>query len=153
MGLTDYVCEEAIRMDLAARERDEAVGELLEALVESGELPAELLDGLLRAVLEREKLGSTAIGRGLAVPHARREELDRILVCFGYSAEGIAFNALDGEPVHHIFLVVAPKGQAEEYLAIMQRITRLVQNEDFRRFVARTRTAEEVVALMREMAG
>lgn len=153
MGLTQYLCEEAIRMDLAARERDDAVRELLEALVGAGQLPGGLLDGLLRAVVEREKLGSTAIGRGLAVPHARREELDRILLCFGYSGPGVAFNSLDGEPVHHIFLVVAPKGQADEYLSVMQRITRLVQNEDFRRFVAGARTAEEVVGLIKEMAG
>jgi len=151
MALADYLCRDAVCMDLAARQRDDAIRALLNALVESGHLSADELGGLLRAILDREALGSTAIGRGLAVPHARWQGLDGVLVCFGYSRAGVAFNALDGEPVHQIFLVVAPKGEADEYLNVMQRITRLVRNSDFRRFVAAAKTEKDLVELISEM--
>ncbi len=114
-------------------------------------MPARLLEAALQAILDRESLGSTAIGRGIAVPHARLEQLEDILVAFGFSAKGVEFNSLDRQPVHQIFLVIAPKNHTEEYVSVMERITRLVQNADFRRFVAQTSTAEEVVELVEEM--
>lgn len=151
MALADYLCKEAICLDLRARERDEAIGALLQRLVAGDMMPGKLVQQALDAVLDRERLGSTAIGRGLAVPHARLDGLDRILVAFGYSAGGVEFSALDGEPVRQIFLVVAPKGNADEYVNVMERITRLVQNDDFRRFVSHVGSADEVLELIEEM--
>jgi len=151
MALSDYLCKEAICMDLAPRKRDDAVRALLETLVAAGSLPAGALGRALTAILEREKLGSTAIGCGVAVPHARLEELDRILVAFGFSAEGVEFRALDSQPVHEVFVIIAPKGQAAQYLEVMQRITHLVQNSDFRRFLAHTKSSDDVISLIQEM--
>ncbi|MCK4284379.1 MAG: PTS sugar transporter subunit IIA, partial [Candidatus Brocadiae bacterium] len=94
---------------------------------------------------------STAIGRSVAVPHARLEGLEQILVAFGYSRGGVEFNALDGEPVRQVFLVIAPKGSADEYIGVMERITRLVQNADFRRFVAQLKSAGALLELVEEM--
>ncbi|MFO8007100.1 MAG: PTS sugar transporter subunit IIA [Candidatus Brocadiia bacterium] len=151
MPLADYLSTKAICMHLEPEERDGAVRRMLERLVEGEIMPGQLLDGALKAILDRESLGSTAIGRGIAVPHARLEELEDILVAFGFSAKGVEFNSLDRQPVHQIFLVIAPKNHTEEYVSVMERITRLVQNADFRRFVAQTSTAEEVVELVEEM--
>ena len=151
MALADYLSTAAICMNLASEERDAAVRSLLQSLVEGDIMPAGLLEAALEAILDRESLGSTAIGRGIAVPHARLEQLEDILVAFGFSAKGVEFNSLDRQPVHQIFLVIAPKNHTEEYVSVMERITRLVQNADFRRFVAQTSTAEEVVELVEEM--
>ena len=85
------------------------------------------------------------------MPHARLEGIEKTLVAFGYSSAGVTFNALDGEAVHEIFLVVAPRASAGEYIEVMQRITRLIQDQDFRRFVSRARCPAEVVDLIAEM--
>ncbi len=151
MGLADYLWPESICMGLHTRQRDEAVRELLGRLAETAPLSDELVEEALEAVLQREQLGSTAIGRGVAVPHARVEELDSVLVAFGYSESGVAFEALDRQPVHEIFLVIAPRDHTEEYVGVMERITRLVQDDDFRRFVSRAKTPGEVVELIQEM--
>jgi len=151
MALADYLCREAIRMEMQSAERDEAIKELLEGLVEAGALSDELAPRALDAVLDRERLGSTAIGRAVAVPHAMLAELDRIIVAFGYSPGGVEFNALDGEPVHQIFLVLAPRNCADEYIGVMERITHLVQNEDFRRFSAQADSPDGLVELVQEM--
>ncbi len=153
MTLADYLCEEAICVDLQTAEREESIRALLATLVAGNRLGADLVEPALQAILEREKLGSTAIGRGVAVPHARLDELGTILVAFGYSEQGVEFRALDGEPVNQIFLVIASKDHTEDYIALMERITRLVQNDDFRRFVAQTSGAQEVIELIREMDG
>jgi mannitol/fructose-specific phosphotransferase system IIA component (Ntr-type) len=151
MALADYLSEDVVCMDLLSQKRTEVIRALLEMLVAGKRMPAKLVDRALGAILDREKLGSTAIGRGVAVPHARMEELDKVLVAFGFSARGVEFNALDTKPVHEVFLVIAPKAGADEYLDLMERITRLVQNDDFRRFVSRAKGAKEVMELIKEM--
>ena len=151
MALADYLSENLVCMDLQSRERDEVIRDLLNMLVASKAMPAKLVERALAAILDRERLGSTAIGRGVAVPHARLEELDEVLVAFGYSRPGVQFSALDSQPVHDVFLVIAPKGRADEYLDLMERITHLVQNDDFRRFVSRAQGQREVIELIKEM--
>ncbi len=151
MALVDYLCEGAVCMELREDERDDAIRALLHNLVGGRLVPDDLVEAALEKIIAREELGTTAIGKGVAVPHARLEGLEKALVAFGYSSEGIEFNALDGQPVHQVFLVVAPRDHTDEYIAIMERITRLVQNPDFRRFVAQSSNAEEVIELVAEM--
>ncbi len=153
MVLTDYLRASAICTNLEVSQRDDAVRSLLEAFVDTGEMPADLLETALEAILDRERLGSTAIGRGVAVPHARLAELEDILVGFAFSPAGVEFNALDGAPVHEVFLIIAPKDRTDEYVTVMEGITRLVQNADFRSFVSQAAGAEDVLALIEEMAG
>ena len=151
MALADYLTTESVCMDLATSQRDDALRILLAKLVEAGALPPDLVEKALDALVMREALGSTAIGNGVAVPHARMEELTDMAVGFGHSRTGIEFRSLDGEPVRAVFVVLAPKEGAEAYLDVMQRITRLVQSDDFRRFVRQAGTAEEVTELITEM--
>ena len=151
MALADYLHDETVCTDLQVRERDEAIGLLLAKFIDTDMMDAALMDRALRATLDRELLGSTAIGKGVAVPHARVEGVTGILVAFGFSEQGVEFHALDGAPVHMIFLVLGPKEGADGYLTVLQHISRLVQNDDFRRFVARADSVQGVVDLIREM--
>jgi PTS system fructose-specific IIA component/PTS system nitrogen regulatory IIA component len=153
MRLHDIVTEDAVCTRLGSCERDEAIRELLAQLAAAGALRAGQLDAVYRVIIEREALGSTAIGRGCAVPHARTDAVERAVAAVGLSAEGVEFNALDGERVHAIFLVVGPSKAAGEYLEIMEQVSRLIQNEDFRRFLRRAATGAEVRALIQEMSG
>lgn len=151
MPLSEHLCKETVCMGLEANERDEALRELLDTLVERGQLEAQQVEPSLEALLAREKLGSTALGKGLAVPHARVDGLGRIIVAFGYSRAGISFNSLDGQPVKYLFLVVAPEEEHQEYVALMGSISQLVRDGDFRRFLVATREREDIVDLVREM--
>jgi len=149
--LADYLCDGVVSLSLDARKRDEAIRTLLELFVTNKLMATGATGKAMTAVLAREALGSTAIGRGAAVPHARVEGLDRILMAFGYSVKGVEFSALDGQPVHEVFLVIAPPSMATEYMDVLQRISRLVQDDDFRRFVARVKNRQEAMDLIKEM--
>ena len=92
-------------------------------------------------------------GNGVAVPHARLEGLSKTAIAVGLSKKGVDFDALDGAPVHHIFLVIASQDNADEYLAVMGRISRLIQDRDFRRFLREIVSTEETLALIEEMSG
>jgi PTS system nitrogen regulatory IIA component len=151
MALRDYVCREAIRTDLQADEREEAIRALLEQFVAGGALAGEKVEEVFGALIKREKLGSTAIGNGVAVPHARLDGLNGIAVGFAHCPRGVEFNALDGAPVYEVFLVIASRESNDEYISVMERITRLVQNQDFRRFVAAARDDRQVMDLIDEM--
>jgi PTS system nitrogen regulatory IIA component len=153
MALADHLTEDAISMTVRAAQRDDVLCELLEHLVACGGLPAGERDRALAAVIDRELLGSTAIGNGVAVPHARLDCLDDVTIAFGLCPDGASFKALDGQPVTQVFLVLGPKDSPGEYLDVMARITRLVQNGDFRRFLSRAESSEEVLDLIREMDG
>ena len=151
MELQSVFARGAVSTDLKAGDRDGAVRELLGMLVANGGLGEDLLEPAFEALRRREMLGSTAIGNGVAVPHARLEGLDGTIVAFGLSREGLAFSALDGGKVHEVFLIIAPEGETEGYLEIMRRVSNLVQNRDFRRFMMQARGEEEVLDLIREM--
>lgn len=152
MALVDYLSESTVCMELQGQEREEAIRSLLEQVVDGRLMSQDLVDKAMSRIIDREKLGSTAIGKGVAVPHARLDGLDKPVVAFGYSSRGVEFNALDGEPVHEVFLVVAPRDHTDEYVAIMESITRLVQDPDFRRFAAQSSNAREVIELVAEMS-
>lgn len=151
MTLVDYLSRDAICMDLEPETRDDALRTMLERVARAGMVPQERLDGVLAALLDREQRGSTAIGRGVAVPHAKIEDLDHIVVSFGYSSRGVEFKALDGEPVHQIFLVLACPDAADDYIDVLQRITRLVRDDDFRRFISQAADSQAVLELLEEM--
>ncbi|MHC4592066.1 MAG: PTS sugar transporter subunit IIA, partial [Planctomycetota bacterium] len=97
MALADYLRSDAVCMDLAAQKRDEAIRALLDQFVDHNVMPAGLAERALAAILDRERLGSTAIGKGVAVPHARVDDLDQVMIAFGYSSGGVEFKSLDGQ--------------------------------------------------------
>lgn len=131
MKLVDVLVRDSCVFDMRARTRKEALRELSEALAaHTPEVtPAELLDLLM----EREKLGSTAMGDGIAIPHARFDSLERIVVGFGRSRGGVPFESIDGQPTHLFFLLVAPKKEGSAHLLALARLSRLLGDERFRR--------------------
>jgi len=153
MALREYVCTDAICTELRVEKREDAIRALLEQFVAGGALAPQQVEQVFEAVMKREQLGSTAIGNGIAVPHARLDELKGIAVGFAHCPDGVEFKALDGEPVFQIFLVIASRESNDEYVGVMERISRLVQNEDFRRFVATARDRHEILDLIEEMGG
>jgi len=130
MKFCDILSEELIIPDLQQTEKtrvlEELVGHLSAAVegINAGEL--------LAVLQEREKLGSTGIGDGVAIPHGKLKELKKLLAVFGKSTRGVAFNAIDGRPVHLFFLLVAPENSAGVHLKALARLSRLLKNNGFR---------------------
>jgi len=151
MELRRLLSEDVICASVQADKRDDALRELLSLFVKSGSVSEEQLAPILKALLRREKLGSTAVGKGMAVPHARVDDIPSTLMALGVSKQGVEFRALDREPVHGIFLVIGPEKDADEYIDVLRRISSLIQNPDFRRFLFRSQTGAEVLELVAEM--
>jgi mannitol/fructose-specific phosphotransferase system IIA component (Ntr-type) len=150
MKLTEIVARDAIIPSLEAAERDDALREMIDTLVESGVAEASLRDELLERVLERERRGSTGFGRGVAVPHVKHESVNGIAAAVALSEKGVNFNALDKAPVYSIFLLLSPADKPEEHLQAMEVIFKSLSQETFRRFLRQATTVEDVWTLLEE---
>jgi mannitol/fructose-specific phosphotransferase system IIA component (Ntr-type) len=117
------------------------IAEVLEAL------PSVDLDAAMAVIMEREKLGSTGIGHGIAIPHGRLPDLETPITALIRHADGIDFDAIDGLPVHIVVVLLAPKDEDRSHLELLAGLARALQKESVRRAVMEAETAEEVSAL------
>ena len=106
MKFTDFVSREAIRAQLGANHKEGAIREMTQALLEAGRIEADEFESIVKAILKREELGSTGIGRGVAVPHTKHPSVDRLVGMVAISKEGVDFASLDGETVQLFFLLI-----------------------------------------------
>ncbi|MCW5756281.1 MAG: PTS sugar transporter subunit IIA [Phycisphaeraceae bacterium] len=150
LKLTDIVAPGAVVAELNAAERDEAIQELVDALVEAGAANAEHRDALVAAVLERERKGSTGFGRGVAVPHVKHPGVTKMTAAIGRSPHGIDFSALDRQPVYSIVLLLSPDNNPEDHLRAMEVIFKSLGNETFRRFLRQAATRQDILELLNE---
>lgn len=151
MKFADFVCKQAIRPQLKADDKSGAIAEMVEALVEAGKISASDKDEIIAAVVKREELGSTGIGRGVAVPHTKHAVVDKLVGTVAVSADGIDFNSLDGENVQLFFLLVSPPDRPADHIQALENITRhLKENEMFLKFLKQSKTAEDIQQLLEE---
>ena len=148
MKITELLRNEFVLEELEAKSKQEALAELA-GVFAKGKSKCDA-GAMLRVLLEREKLGSTGIGDGIAIPHGKLAGLDEILVAFGRSREGIAFEALDGKPVHLIFLLMAPENSAGQHLKVLAKISRMLKDGGFRKKLLETRTHDDLVRIITE---
>jgi PTS system nitrogen regulatory IIA component len=130
MKLLDFLHKERIAPRLTARDKEGVLAELAEVLVGTGQIRSAR-EGL-QVLLEREKLGSTGIGEGIAIPHGKLKELQQVVAVFGRSSDGVDFDSMDGAPVHLFFLLMAPENSASTHLKALARISRLLKDRGFR---------------------
>ena len=130
MKIIDFLKEEAIVPDLKATDKESVIKELVTLLKDIGEISDQ--EKIVEIILEREKLGSTGIGQGIAVPHAKTDDVKQIVVAFGLSRKGVNFESLDEEPVYLIFLVLAPVDVTGMHLKLLAKIARLLKDKVFR---------------------
>ena len=150
MNLLDIVVKKAINTDLSASTREEALQELLDMLVEAETVASEHQDEFYKAIIKREKRGSTGFGHGVAVPHIKHEAIQKMAVAIGVSKEGLEFNALDGHPVHTIFLLLSPEDSPTQHLEAMESIFGNLSQETFRRFMLQADAPKDVLVLLGE---
>lgn len=122
MKLEEFLTDENIKLNLGSRKKASVIEELVELLPVEESIKSMLKDNLLK----REKMGSTGVGKGIAIPHCRSVLVDKLTIIIGRSKRGIDFDAQDGKPVHLLFLVVAPpQPRPLEYLVILGEIAKL----------------------------
>src|SRR5262245_44555707 len=150
MKLADFVVLEAIIPDLRASTKEEAVREMVDALCAAGCSRQTNAEVIAQAVLSREALGTTAVGDGVAFPEARLWAIPRLLGTIGVSRGGVNFDAMDGNPVHILFLVGCPPHRPGDFLPAAELISWLLRDDGFRDRLRRARTREEIAGLLAE---
>jgi PTS system fructose-specific IIC component len=152
MKLVDLLQRSMLIMDLKAKDKKGAIREVVQRLVTQGKVEEEDARKIERMVHKRESQGSTAIGKGLAIPHAKGcPHVEGTYGVFARSPGGLPFDAVDGGAVHLIFLVVSPEGQAEEHLSIMRKIATLHRDEKTLKFLTATESVESVMEIFKEV--
>ncbi|OGR83868.1 MAG: hypothetical protein A2901_00110 [Elusimicrobia bacterium RIFCSPLOWO2_01_FULL_54_10] len=148
VNLIDFLPEASIQTDLKSQTKKELLKELVLAL--SAAHGIKNSSGILDALLEREELGSTGIGQGIAIPHGKSDTVNGVVAALGVSKRGIDFDALDGEPVHIFFMLIAPSNSAGIHLKILAKISRLLKDKFFRQALREAKLSAEVLKLIKD---
>ena len=150
MKLRDIVVEKAIVAPLKSTKRDDAIKELVDTLAKAGAVDASLVDELAKAVIKREKKGSTGFGHGVAAPHVKTLDVQRVHAAVGIAPAGLEFQALDRQPVHVVFLLLSPEERPEEHIDAMECIFGVLTQDRFRRFLRQAKSPADVGGLLEE---
>ncbi|MBN2527777.1 MAG: PTS sugar transporter subunit IIA [Deltaproteobacteria bacterium] len=151
MQIKEFLLPEAVTSDLESSGKLDVLSELGKLL--SGVCKGASEADIVAALVERERLATTGIGDGVAIPHAKSDKLTEIRGALGISRTGIPFDAVDGKPVHIFVALLAPQGVASEHLKALARISRLVREPDFRNRLMTTQSARELYQAIVEEDG
>lgn len=150
MRFADFVSRDAIRANLQADEKEAVIREMVTTLLEAGKIDQEQYESIVRAILKREELGSTGIGRGVAVPHTKHPSVDELVGAVAVSNVGVDFDALDGDKVHLLFLLISPPDRPGDHLRALENISRQLRNDDFCRFLKQSKNRDDIWQLLEE---
>lgn len=148
MKITDFLDEASIIQDLRSITKKGVLEELSNVLVQSGKLPDR--DKVVEVLLEREKLGSTGIGDGIAIPHGKMKEIEGLVTSFGRSKKGINFESIDNKPTYLFFLLIAPENSAGIHLKALARISRLLKDPSFRNRLMEAKDSHDLFGIITE---
>jgi len=150
---SEYLERRAVVVGLPPADRDEVLREFVERLVALGVFAQEAGTTVLRAVLKRERVGSTGVGRGIAIPHAKTSAITTPVVAFARIASPIPYGATDGADVHSLFLVVSPAEAHEEHVAILKWIASIARSDYYSKVLKNTSDPESLYSLFLESDG
>lgn len=148
MKITEMLKREFVLEQLKAGNKRDALAELAGVFAQ-GRIKVDS-EAMLHVLLERERLGSTGIGDGIAIPHGKLPGLEEMVVSFGRSREGIAFEAMDGKPVHLFFLLMAPENSAGQHLKALAKISRMLKDANFRKSLLEAKMHEDLFRIIAE---
>ncbi len=148
MKILDFLKQEWIILELKGTDKPSVLRELSEVLVKPCGVSS--VDELVQILLEREKLGSTAIEDGIAIPHGRLKKLKNFFISFGRSPKGVNFDSIDGKPSQIFFLIIAPENSAVDNLKLISRIVTLLKNTSFRKRLMQAKSQAEILQIIAE---
>jgi PTS system nitrogen regulatory IIA component len=148
MKIMDYLNEEWVIPDLKGTDKPSILKELSGVLVKPCQVSS--VEELVQVLLDREKLGSTGIGEGIAIPHGRLKKLKRFYISFGRSLKGVDFDSIDRNPSQLFFLVMAPENSAVDNLKLLSRIVTLLKEPSFKKRLMEARSPKELFQIISE---
>lgn len=150
MKFSDFVKKDAIRANLQSTTKEAVIDELVQSLLDTGEINSDQRDDIIAAIMKREELGSTGIGRGVAVPHTKHPSVTSLVGTVGVSETGVDFDSLDGERVQLFFLLISPPERPGDHLRALENISRQLRDESFCRFLKQSKTSDDIQQLLQE---
>ena len=150
MKFADFVNVKAIKGSIAADDKQSVIRELVESLATAGAIKGADTESIIAAIMKREELGSTGIGRGVAVPHTKHPSVEHLVGTVGVSNEGVDFQSLDGDKVHLFFLLISPPDRPGDHLRALENISRQLRDDTFCRFLKQARSQQDVQQLLEE---
>lgn len=132
MKIMDFLSKKSITTEIKSTKKEDVIKEMVDLLISAGEVEKTNRNKVIDSLMERELLGSTAIGQGIAIPHAKTDCVSKLVGAFALSKKGIDFDSLDGEPVYIFFLLLAAQDSAGPHLKALARISRLFKDKYFR---------------------
>jgi PTS system fructose-specific IIC component len=148
--LQDHTAPDLIAIEVPARDKEDLLARLVDLLVQSERVRDS--ETLMRELLKRESVMSTGIGGGIAIPHALTNDIEHLVIVFGRTDRPLDFQALDGQPVDLVFMLVGPKSAASLYVKLLARVSRLLQSESFKERLRQATGAGEVMEAFRAEA-
>jgi len=147
MNIIDVLTKSTINVDLKAKNKIEVLEELSGPISEISNVDQK---ELVRVLIEREQLGSTGIGGGIGIPHGKLKHLNKLVLGFGLSREGVDFDSIDGRPTHIFFLLVTPENSAGDHLKLLAHIARLLRNEVFKEKLMNVENADDLIRIIQK---
>ena len=147
MKLLEVLQKEAILENLVSTDKKGILEELVAPVARAADVSEE---GLVKVLLDRERLGSTGIGGGVGIPHGKLKNLENIILGFGLSKKGVDFESMDGKPTHVFFLLVTPENSTGLHLKMLARISRLLKDESFKERLINASSQDEIFTIIQE---
>ena len=148
MRILDFLDKDSIELDLKSKNKKEVIENMVEALGKKNAILDKKI--VIESLLEREELGSTGVGQGIAIPHSKTKGVKELIGAFGVSKQGVDFDALDGENVNIFFLLLAPEGAAGLMLKALARVSNFLKNKYYRKKILDAKSKEDVVQIIEE---
>jgi PTS system nitrogen regulatory IIA component len=150
MRMSDFVVRDAIVPELVATTKEGVIREMVESLRSAGYFKSGELEDIVKAILKRELLGSTGIGRGVAIPHTKHNSVERLVGTVALSRTGVAFESLDGEPVHVFVLLISPQDRPGDHLRALENVSRSLRDDGFVRSLRQATSRATIWGLLNE---
>ena len=150
MRMSDFVVREAIVPELSANSKDGVIREMIASLRSASYFKGGEPEDIVKAILKRELLGSTGIGRGVAIPHTKHNSVDRLIGTVALSKSGVPFDSLDGEPVFVFFLLISPQDRPGDHLRALENVSRCLRDDGFVRALRQATSREAIWELLQE---
>jgi len=146
--MSDFVIREAIVPDLKATTKETVIREMVTSLRDAGYFKGGQLEDIVKAVLKRELLGSTGIGRSVAIPHSKHASVDRLVGTVAVSKAGVGFESLDGEPVHVFVMLISPQDRPGDHLKALENVSKSLRDDGFVRSLRQATSREKIWELL-----
>ena len=150
MRIADFVVRDAILPDLKGTNKEGVIREMVESLRTAGNFKSGDPEEVVKAILKRELLGSTGIGRGVAIPHTKHPTVDRLVGTVALSKAGVGFESLDGEPVHVFIMLVSPQDRPGDHLRALENVSRTLRDDGFVRSLRQATTQEAIWEVLQD---